>query len=112
MSLSPFSATLPSAFSGCDSNGDNCTGGFLLPEHGFSGWTTYTTTIVANATTETLSFLAAGSKAEPPFALISDVSLTSSVPEPSTWAMMLVGFGGLGFAAYRRRRKLDVASAV
>jgi hypothetical protein len=25
------------------------------------------------------------------------------VPEPSTWAMMLIGFGGLGFAAYSRR---------
>ena len=24
------------------------------------------------------------------------------VPEPSTWAMMLVGFVGLGFAAFRR----------
>ena len=27
-----------------------------------------------------------------------------SVPEPSTWAMMLIGFAGLGFAAYRRAR--------
>jgi uncharacterized protein (TIGR03118 family) len=27
-----------------------------------------------------------------------------SVPEPSTWAMMLVGLGGLGLAAWRRRR--------
>ena len=27
-----------------------------------------------------------------------------TVPEPSTWAMMLVGFGGLGFLAARRRR--------
>ncbi|MBV8106277.1 MAG: TIGR03118 family protein [Hyphomicrobiales bacterium] len=27
-----------------------------------------------------------------------------SVPEPSTWAMMLVGLGGLGLAAGRRRR--------
>jgi len=26
------------------------------------------------------------------------------VPEASTWAMMLVGFAGLGFAGYRRRR--------
>jgi hypothetical protein len=26
----------------------------------------------------------------------------SSVPEPSTWAMMLIGFAGLGFAGYRR----------
>jgi hypothetical protein len=25
--------------------------------------------------------------------------------EPSTWAMMLLGFAGLGFAAHRRRRK-------
>jgi hypothetical protein len=27
-----------------------------------------------------------------------------AVPEPSTWAMMLAGFAGLGFAAYRRAR--------
>ena len=25
------------------------------------------------------------------------------VPEPSTWAMLLIGFGGLGYSAYRRR---------
>jgi PEP-CTERM motif len=28
-----------------------------------------------------------------------------AVPEPSTWAMMLVGFVGLGFAGYRRTRE-------
>jgi len=27
------------------------------------------------------------------------------VPEPSTWAMMLLGFAGLGFSGYRRTRK-------
>jgi hypothetical protein len=27
-----------------------------------------------------------------------------AVPEPSTWAMMLLGFGGMGFAMRRRRR--------
>ena len=27
-----------------------------------------------------------------------------NVPEPSKWAMMLLGFAGLGFAAYRRAR--------
>jgi hypothetical protein len=26
------------------------------------------------------------------------------VPDPSTWAMMLLGFAGLGFAGYRRAR--------
>jgi hypothetical protein len=29
----------------------------------------------------------------------------SAVPEPSTWAMMLLGFVGLGFMAYRRKAK-------
>jgi hypothetical protein len=29
---------------------------------------------------------------------------TANVPEPSTWAMMLLGFAGLGFAGYRRTR--------
>ena len=38
-------------------------------------------------------------------AQIRGVSFAPSVPEPSTWAMMLLGFGGLGFAGYRRARR-------
>ena len=39
-------------------------------------------------------------------------SLTGAVvPEPSTWAMMLLGFAGLGFAGYRQARKARPASA-
>ena len=34
----------------------------------------------------------------------SDPSAAISVPEPSTWAMMLLGFAGLGFAGYRRAK--------
>jgi hypothetical protein len=34
------------------------------------------------------------------------------VPEPSTWAMMLLGFAGLGFAGYRQRHKLGGAAIV
>jgi PEP-CTERM motif len=32
-------------------------------------------------------------------------STAGAVPEPSTWAMMLIGFGGLGFAASLCGRK-------
>jgi PEP-CTERM motif len=32
-----------------------------------------------------------------------------TVPEPSTWAMMLLGFAGLGFMGYRARRKTRAA---
>jgi hypothetical protein len=30
--------------------------------------------------------------------------LITAVPEPSTWAMMILGFAGVGFMAYRRSR--------
>ena len=30
--------------------------------------------------------------------------VASGVPEPATWAMMLIGFAGLGFAGYRKRK--------
>jgi hypothetical protein len=32
-------------------------------------------------------------------------TVSSAVPEPSTWAMMLLGFAGVGFMAYRRKSK-------
>ncbi len=33
------------------------------------------------------------------------------VPEPSTWAMMILGFAGVGFMAYRRRNKMAFNAA-
>lgn len=36
--------------------------------------------------------------------------VTSSVPELSTWGMMVAGFGGLGLAAFRRARKTSVSA--
>jgi hypothetical protein len=32
-------------------------------------------------------------------------SAAAASKEPSTWAMMLLGFAGLGFMAYRRKSK-------
>lgn len=34
---------------------------------------------------------------------------TQGVPEPSTWAMMIFGFAGIGLIAYRRRNQAAVA---
>jgi outer membrane lipase/esterase len=33
------------------------------------------------------------------------IDQVTGVPEPSTWAMMLLGFAGVGFMAYRRKSK-------
>jgi PEP-CTERM motif len=35
----------------------------------------------------------------------------TSVPEPATWAMMLLGFAGLGFTGYRATKKSQAAVA-
>jgi hypothetical protein len=35
----------------------------------------------------------------------TETFFSTAVPEPSTWGMMLIGFGGLGYAAFRRRAK-------
>lgn len=35
----------------------------------------------------------------------------SSVPEPSSWAMLLLGFAGTGFMAYRRKSKPTLMTA-
>ncbi|HSR01114.1 MAG TPA: PEPxxWA-CTERM sorting domain-containing protein, partial [Sphingomicrobium sp.] len=34
-----------------------------------------------------------------------NVTFSPAVPEPSTWAMMILGFAGLGFMSYRRKAK-------
>ena len=45
-----------------------------------------------------------------PTGLVS-AGVTASTPEPSTWAMMILGFAGLGFAGYRASRKAAAIAA-
>jgi len=40
---------------------------------------------------------------------ITEATMTSGVPEPSTWAMMFMGFFGLGFMAYRKKGSFRIA---
>jgi hypothetical protein len=44
-------------------------------------------------------------------ARINEVEIAAPVPELSTWAMMILGFAGVGFMAYRRK-SMPVVSAV
>jgi PEP-CTERM motif len=42
-------------------------------------------------------------------AMFTFTLVSGAVPEPSTWAMLLLGFAGLGSAGYRRARQTAVA---
>jgi len=77
---------------------------------------------VASITTGSFTFVGAGSdtiaisaKTNPSFWYIDNLDVefksVAAVPEPSTWLMMLVGFAGLGFAAYRRKSKPALTAA-
>jgi len=43
--------------------------------------------------------------------LVNAFSTPTAVPEPSSWAMMLLGFASLGYAGFRRSRKARLSRA-
>ena len=43
--------------------------------------------------------------------LITSLSGTIAVPEPASWALMILGFGGIGGALRRRRAQMPIAAA-
>jgi hypothetical protein len=65
-----------------------------------------TTTVTYTGPTGNFAFdLAYGECCGAPARLAISLPLEAAVPEPSTWAMMILGFMGVGFMAYRRRDK-------
>ncbi len=84
---------------------------YTLSSQGFSGWLNKSITFVADSTTDTLSFLAYGSKPVPPFALVDGVTFTDPTPEPASWVLMILGVGGIGLVARRRRALLSAGHA-
>lgn len=67
-----------------------------------SGWTIYSAIFTADAAspyTFSLNFHGLG---VPAGDFVVDNATVTAVPEPSTWAMMILGFMGVGFLAYRR----------
>jgi PEP-CTERM motif len=79
------------------------TNGFVSSSFTFTGSNTGSDTITISARTN------------PDDWYVDDVSVNGpaavgpGVPEPSTWAMMLLGFAGLGFAFHRSRPKVSFA---
>jgi hypothetical protein len=82
------------------------TGAAPLP----GGWSDYTATYTAPSSGQVITIQLSSPGGQGDW---DNVRLSvSGVPEASTWAMMLAGFTGLGFAAYRRTKiKVRVAAA-
>jgi hypothetical protein len=45
-----------------------------------------------------------------PTSISESIAVSPAVPEPSTWAMMVLGFFGVGFLTYRRRNSANAAA--
>jgi len=66
------------------------------------GWTSKSYQFTATGTSTTLNFLAVGSGSYG--TALDGITVTSAVPEPASWAMMIGGFGIAGGAMRRRTR--------
>ncbi len=56
----------------------------------------------------TVVFNIGGSPASiPPGDTLQVTTTVAAVPEPATWAMMIIGFASVGFLAYRRKSKAN-----
>jgi hypothetical protein len=75
---------------------------FVDPNSTVTGLSNSTISSAANSVTANLAgdHFSAGSVG------LIDVQFAPPVPEPSTWAMMILGFIGIGFMAYRRKSSL------
>jgi hypothetical protein len=77
---------------------------------GLGGWQTYTNTFQATGPTTTFSLneTLGGSNGG---VFLDNISITSAVPEPATWALMLLGFGAIGWTLRGSRGKQAAATA-
>ena len=73
------------------------------------GWKQFSYTFTAFDTSSTLVF---NSQTHTPYGpALDNVSISSAVPEPATWAMMIIGFGSVGGMVRSSRRRQALAFA-
>lgn len=104
-----FKVTFTATISGGTFNGDpvfsvfsptnNFTGGFV-------GWEGLNPDGLSETTFDQHSGVLSGT-----MAIVQIGTPPPGTPEPSTWAMMVIGFGGLGYAAYRAKKSAKAAAA-
>jgi choice-of-anchor C domain-containing protein len=74
-------------------------------------WDFRTFDFVATGTSTLISFGSTVPETNCCYGAALDNVAVSAVPEPSTWAMMLLGFAGIGFLTYRKAQKSKLAAA-
>lgn len=92
----------PNGFSMISSIGGEVLGTLTNKNVPVAQWTDYTYTFTAPASTDTLGFTFLSGATPAKDVLLTAVNI-AAVPEPSSWAMMILGFVGVGFMAYRKK---------
>ena len=93
------SGTVPTAASRSGGNGDTATFIFGTPAFNTGSFTVYTDATGFVDPTASINLQSGGT-------LTLDVLGPATVPEPSTWTMLIVGLAGIGLLAYHRRSRI------
>ena len=104
-----YEATFAVAFDGATQNDFSVTGpGGLtlsLTDQGISGWVNYYGYFIGSGV-DSISF---SYRNDNGYLALDTVGVyVAGAPEPATWALMIVGIGGMGAALRARRRKMPV----
>jgi hypothetical protein len=75
-----------------------------LNNSGGNAWTVFSTKVLATDSSTTLSFAAVGTS-DGYGTSLDNISVTTAVPEPETYALMMAGLGVIGAIARRRTKQ-------
>jgi hypothetical protein len=87
-------------------NGSNSSGSNGVPNFFVSFYDQFGNLGALSGNSGVIAFDDGGSPADSDYDDLVVRFTVSAVPEPTTWAMMLLGFAGIGLLAYRRKSKL------